>query len=139
MRKFLAIGWCALLAALLFCVGCGTLPPMPAGFEEAAVQSACKEVITQINTGDYQGVIDRWRDAEAQGLTAEFLQEAVGPRLAELGAFTQFGQGLTAGDRVEQTGEEFAYCVMIAEYAGGKARFTVSFDRDMQLIGLYMA
>ncbi len=130
--------WIAAAAALcvLLLTGCGGAK-LPDGFEQEKVLAAAESTLEKINALAYDAVTDELREDLRGQLTAGQLEEAWGARLDELGAFEEIRntsfQG-TAG----QDGEEFAVVILQCAYENGTAIYTLSYDADYALVGLYM-
>ncbi len=127
------------LAAVVCCVllltACGS--KLPEGFEKDAVLEAADAVIAIINTGDFDAVVLEMREDLRSAITAEQLEEVWGARLDELGAYEKVKDSAVQGTK-GQDGEEYAVAAVACGYENGTAVYTLSFDKDYALVGLYM-
>lgn len=134
MRKLWILA--VLLAVCLLLGACA--PKLPEGFSADTLAEQAKSDVVLINTGDYDAVIARVRADLQKSLTAEALDEAWGETLDALGAYTGVKGVSTAGTADQQTGEDYGVAIVVAEYENGTATFTLSYDVDFELVGLYM-
>lgn len=128
----------ALLAAalVLFAAGCTPVPPLPEGFDEDTLMQAAKDTIALLNAQDIDGLRAVSSDTLNTGLTDETLS-AVYTALSAGGAFVEYGEAATFGADDKTTGVQYAVVVMQAKYESKTFTYTLSFDTDMKLVGLY--
>lgn len=136
MRFFLI----AAIIVLAFC-GCssqGTKTPLASPFEEAKVLSAAESAIKLINSGSYQQLTDTMvrQDLRSQ-LSPEVIKNAVEKTMPNAGAFVSFGSEEVKGS-TDSAKNNYAVATVTANYKNMKVIYTVSFDKSMKLIGLFM-
>ena len=141
MKKLL----CAVLAALLLfgLTACGggkseSESTLPDGFDEESVTAEAKEVVSHANDGDYETICGMLRDDLKDQLTPEALEEAWGDTLGGLGAFQEYKTVATASTQDKTTKEDYAVVGLVCTYEKGEGTFTLSFDKDLALVGLYL-
>lgn len=123
----------ALLAAALLAVGlAGCGGSLPEGLEKEDVLTAAKAVVEKLNAGSYSEVQDSMDDTMKAALPADKLAEAWEPYAEKLGAFSGYEKESVAGK------DGYAVAVILAKYETGSVQFTLSFDADLALAGLYM-
>lgn len=137
MKKWMKAA--ALLLALCLCLTGCSKSELPEGLEEAAVEAKGKEVIELIAAGDYEKVMTDYagEDLNAQ-VTAEQLREALQESMTKLGALKEYKKFVTGGASDKESGEEYGVTMITVKYEEGKATFTLSFDLDMKLEGIYV-
>lgn len=128
---------CVLMALLLASLcGCGQ-NKLADCFEEASVNAKAKIVAGMVIDRDFEGVCALFREDIAADLTPEYLEELLSPMLDENGEFQKFQAAACAGQKTPE-GEDMAISMVVARFEDGKRNFTISFDEEMTLIGLYM-
>jgi len=124
------------LAMLLVAFGCSTVPPLSDNFNEEAVKQAAKDVISIFNEQDSTSLMAMSNETLAAALTDEKLQE-IYTAISANGAFVEFGDAVTFGSSDKATGTEYAVVVQQAKYETKDLTYTISFDADMKLAGIY--
>lgn len=129
MKRLIAVCLSALLCAALL-VGCGG--GLSDAYDEDKVISLAHEVVTDLNSNDYDAVVAMMNDKMRAALPTDKLSEAWAPVSEQLGAFDSFIKDATSEK------DSIATIVVLAKYANANLTFTISFDTDLQLVGLYM-
>ncbi len=107
-------------------------------YKEDDVVAKAKTVVDTINTQDYDSVVTLVRsDLQAQ-LSADSLKTAWQPTLDESGAFKEYKTVATYGQKSKSTGEDYAVCVLVCTYEKATRTFTLSFDKNLSVVGMYM-
>lgn len=125
-----------LFAAILmiaFATGCGA-PKLSAKFDEEAVKQKAQNVIALLNAQDSEGI----RELSAQALKGALTDDTFAQIYASLGEGGAFVEvtGITAYGSTN-TGEEYAVTAAQAKYEKKSFTYTISFDTDMNLAGIY--
>lgn len=102
------------------------------------VITRAKKVVEVINTLDYDAMNAELREDLRSALTAEQLKTAWDTKLAGAGSFTEYTTTATAGQKSKSTGEDYAIAILVCKYEKASLTFTISMDKDMQIVGLYM-
>ncbi|HWR19762.1 MAG TPA: DUF3887 domain-containing protein [Clostridia bacterium] len=123
-------------AMLLFAFGCSTVPPLSDNFDEATVKKAAENVIVFFNAQDSEAIRGMSNETLTAVLTDETLQE-IYTAISENGAFVEFGDAVTFGSSDKATGTEYAVVVVKASYETKALTYTISFDTNMKLAGIY--
>lgn len=127
----------AILVLTFAITGCTTSTLSEAYVEEEVIAQA-QQVVEYLNGGDYKAVADMVREDLKEDLSADILENALGEKLDAAGAFQEYTQTVTAGQKDKSTGEEYAIVVAACQYENTKLTFTISMNEEMQLVGLYM-
>jgi predicted small lipoprotein YifL len=133
-KRIVTFAILAVMAAGL-CTGCGS--KLPEGFDADVVTQKATEVVQYLTDRNYQAIEDVARQDVKEALNAGYLEEVLDSTIVALGAFEEISAVALAGVK-GQSQEEYAAAVVIAVYENGKAQYTLSFDIDMALVGLYM-
>lgn len=106
-------------------------------FNEQTVTKKAQEVITLLNANDYETIKNQYADEKMQGLfTGNTMEEAKKQVSKDWGAFCSFSKAYLA--KIEQMGKEIAVIQINVVYEKVSVTFTLSFDKELKLAGLYM-
>jgi hypothetical protein len=126
-----------ILALSLSLFGCaGT--PLPEGFDKDEVGTAAEEIVGLATAGDFDAIIASLREDVAASITADQLKEGWAPAYQKAGAFVSITKTALSGVTDKATGEEYAVAQVLVKHEGGSLVYTLSFDQDMMLVGLYL-
>lgn len=126
----------ALCALLLFAAGCQSVPPLSDSFDEATVKQTARDVVSLINAQDSDGLRAACDQTLAIALTDDKLTE-IYTAISAGGAFSEFGDAIAFGATDKTTGAEYGVVVLQAKYESKTLTYTLSFDTEMKLAGLY--
>lgn len=130
--------WAYLIGALLISfalVSCGQ-KSLPDGFDGDEVLKSARGVVEQLSKKDYTGVVEQFASV-MEGLDEKTLSETMEQKLDDLGEFVSVSSEDLTGGSSEKTGD-FATAVLVCEYQYGSATYTISFDKDGWICGLYV-
>ena len=127
----------SLLLGLVFFLGACAPKGLPEGFDEANVTSIAKEVIVQMSDGDFEAVVEQFSPDMKKALDAKALEDSVGGLLRDLGDFKGYKKVSTTSSENEEIGE-FAVVIITSTYENGNATYTISVDKNDQIVGLYL-
>ena len=124
----------ALSVGMIACAG-GKLPE---GFDKDEVGSAAEEIVGLATTGDYDSIINALRDDLKSSITADQLKEGWAPLFEKAGAFDSITKTVFSSTKDKTTGEAYAVVQVLAKHANANLIYTLSFDKDLALVGLYL-
>lgn len=124
-----------LLAVLSLGVLSGCAAGLPEGFDQAEVDTAAKNVIDLLDRRDSDGLSAILSDDMKVGLT-EDLRAQIFAYLDGAGAVKEIKQLKSAGS--EENGITFVVVVASVQHENTDITYTISFDKDMKLAGLYL-
>jgi len=133
MKKLCLVLLSLLILALLSACG-ATLDSQLAADAEAKAQ----DVVNLICQKDYQAVTDMAREDIRESFSPAFLAEALDPVLEPAGALDHIGKYASTGTQDKATQEVFAVVAVVAHFENGKHTFTITFDENLDLVGLYV-
>ena len=107
-------------------------------FDKDTVEMAAKEVVDQLNSGDYAAIEESYNAAMIIAMQGQKLQDTLQPILDKLGGFEEITNCEVVGSKAQDTKEDLAVALINVKYAEGKVRYTISFDKDMKLAGLFI-
>lgn len=139
MKTKQIIGLTVLLSAVFLLAGCEKKEQLSEVFDAANVKEEAKQVIELINSNDYDTLAnEKWNTALKAQLPAEAMRSSIKPLVDELGTFDSITNEAVTGQQDKDTDQEFAVAVIIAKYEKRKAQYTISFDTDMKVAGVYI-
>lgn len=124
----------ALSVGLLGCAG----TPLPEGFDAEEVGTAAEEIVGLATAGDFDSIIAMLREDIRNTVTVDQLKEGWAPSYEKAGAFVSITKTALTGATDKTTGEEYAVAQVLVKHEGASLVYTLSFDKDMALIGLYL-
>ena len=137
MKKRILTLLCILCTALALCSCTVTGNPIPEGMDEAAVLAAGEEIISDLNEGNWQEIFDQLReDAQASTGSPAAIQAHMESVLAKVGPFEKLKDTMVTGQKVKDTGEQYATAVFYCQHDKNQAMYRIAFSADMELIGL---
>ena len=137
MKKWKTIWLFALvIAAVLLLPACG-LGRLPEGFAREDVEAAARSVVELLNRKDQAALEDLSTPRMKEAMTDKLYQR-VFEDLEALGGFKEVNGIIIQGTTEDKTGEPIAVATVQATYEERDVIFTISFDPDMKLAGLYM-
>lgn len=107
-------------------------------YSEDEVITRAKGFVDTINTLDYDAVVSGIREDLQSQVTAESLKSAWDTQLTDAGAFEEYKTVVTYGQKDKTTGENYAVCVLVCKYENASLTFTISMDKSLEIVGLYM-
>lgn len=124
----------SLLISLLF-VGCSSIPD---GYDQATLESKTQEVIDLMENYQVEKVIERLRADIQAMITSEELLINLEAKYDQVGA-SNAEVKFTIGDTQDpQTDEIYAVVIAQVEHENGTSTYTLSFNLDYELVGLYI-
>ena len=106
-------------------------------YDEKLVTERAKEIVAMINSQNFDQVNAEIRDDLQDQLTAEKLEEGIGAKLVEVGAFIEYQSTATLGQKSKTSGEDYAIVVLVGKYENGNVVYTISMDANLDIVGLY--
>jgi len=124
-----------MVAFLLLCVltGCAG-KTLPEGMTEEKLLAAGREVLLLAVEGEYESVHALLREDVREGVTADQIRELLLSQTEDAGDYKQIEDSMTTAQTAQ--GETFGVAVLYCEYSEDDVLFRISFDREMQFIGL---
>lgn len=105
-------------------------------FSEQAVIEKAKQVIAYLDADDYEAMRALAQDQVAELLTDEVFREGKQLLAEDFGAFVAWGNAYVA--EVTEQGQHAAVIEIGASYEKISVVYTLFFDEEMQLTGIYM-
>lgn len=105
-------------------------------FDKEEVQAKAEQVVYLLDTEDYETLYEESDEKMKSALTKSVIDEAKAAFGADWGAFQAFGNTYLA--EVRQMGKRSAVVQVNVSYENVSVTYTISFDEDMNLSGLWM-
>lgn len=105
-------------------------------FEQNAVEEQAKRVVEELDENDFDTLLEASDEAMQQVLTPEVIENARASISDDWGDFRSYGQMYMS--ELKQNGKLFAATQMTVAYENVSVTYTILFDEDMKLAGLYM-
>lgn len=135
LKNLFTIAFTAVLAIGVL-TACSTPPPLSPDFNEEEVKQAAENVVTLLNAQDKEGLRAIFTEKMNAAITDDvFIQ--IYAAIEGGGKFETIQKTTVAGSTDNNTGEEFATAVVSAKYENKTFTYTISFNKQMQLAGLY--
>lgn len=123
-----------LCAALLITAACSA---QAFEFDKDAAISAAKEVTDLVYMLDFDAVYALFREDVRELVSPEALEAAIAPILDQSGKFAAYEKAKAVSYNDKQYGEIIIVAVQ-AKYENETLIYTVSLDREFNLVGLYI-
>lgn len=129
----------AVLLAVLF--GCWLVPKLGkadgnGGPSEETLTEEAKRVIRCVDAGDYESLNRMMPEQVRQILTEDVIEEAKRQTADDFGEFSSWGDAYVS--EISQQGQYTAVVELMVMYEKVSVIYTVFFDEELRLIGLYM-
>lgn len=125
------------LALSLSLIGCAGAP-LPKGFDADEVGTTAEEIVGYATAGDFDSIVASLRDDLKSNITVDKLKESWAPAYEKAGAFEKVTKTVLSGTKDQTTGEEYAVAQVLVKHANASLVYTLSFDKDMMLVGLFL-
>ncbi len=111
---------------------------LPENFDKDKITDASKYVVEHLSARDYAAVNDITRSDLREALSPEVLSGAVEQLLGSNKQLQSYKKIDIKAAKNKSTGEEYVVSVVKAEYKNKTVTYTLGFDKDMNLIMLYL-
>ena len=130
---------CAVLALTLALglFGCAG-KALPEGFDKDEVGSAAEEIVGLATAGDYDSIVAALRSDLQSSITADQLKEGWAATYEKAGAFKSITKTVLSSTTDATTKEEYAVAQVLVKHENANLVYTLSFDKDLALVGLYL-
>lgn len=125
------------LAVLVFLASCSS-NSIPEGFDEEELTTQAKQIVESLQDARYDQVLAGMREDVQVMLPIETLQEVAEAKFAAVGNFEKYAQIAITDTKDPVTSELYAVVIVVVEYADGKGTFTLTFDKNLSCVGLYI-
>ena len=134
MKRFTAI----LLMLSLITIITGCAPTIPNGYDESVLTATAQTVVQLVNSADYETVISMLREDMQSEVAIDDLAMAYDAPIAEAGAFVSFRDPSFSVTNDQTTGETYCVVELKCKYENKSYNFNVTFNRSMDVVGVFM-
>ena len=138
MKKKLTAALALALTVSMALSGCTITHPLSEEFDEAVVTDAAQAILVKIVDGDYQAVVDAFRDdvVDAYSVNAQTIEDIITDAQKGAGDYVSIEETLVLGGKSKDFDEPFADVSIYCEYEKEDIIFEMSLDTNLELIGL---
>lgn len=136
MKQFKLLG---VLSLLLCLVGCGS-SKLAESYDKDTIYEKAQEVIMLANEGKYDEITklaELPEDTTAEDF-AKLVEEGWNPILKDKGDFVEITQYEIAGQHDKKTDQDYAVIALAVKYNEGTCVYTLYYNEDYELVGLYL-
>lgn len=129
---------CALTAMLTACNFGVQDDPLPEGYDAGAIKAEARKLIEYINEDDWEAfcsvpMTDEMKETMTVGSMEKILNQYIGDR----GAFVKNKSMVVIGAK-DSDGNDYAAAVAVVKYENQSVTYTITYDRDLNLVGFYL-
>lgn len=129
-----AMALIALMALAL--AGCGGTK-LAEGFDEETVEKSAREAVSSLVKGEYDAIVSKMSPDMQAAVPAADLAANMELMNAQTGAFQEYKSVAVVGQEGAD-GTDAAVAVIVAEFENCDVTYTISYNTDMEIIGLWM-
>ena len=133
MKKLLTI----IISVLLTLTLSSCTKELPEQYDEATLLDAALATIELANTLDYEAIASSVREDLYSDTLVEDIKNGWDPILSIAGAYKEYTQ-YQATYTTDEDGYEYAVIAIVCKYENDTLTYTLSYDEDYNLVGLYM-
>lgn len=138
MRRKKKIGLISLLILVcIFTLSACSKNKLSDEFDQGKVEEAAKSIVDMVNKGDAEGIQELSNEQMKQAMTEDVLSQ-VFDAVKQFGEYKEITKIDLTGVEDKSSGQSIAVAVVKAKYAEKDVIYTISFDTDMKLVGLYL-
>lgn len=117
--------------------GCSSGTKLSSDFDEEKVKAAAQEAVDHLVAGEYEECVGLMSEEMQAAISAEALASNMETIIGQKGAFQEYKSSSVVGQK-DNDGTEYAVAVIVAAFEKGNLTFTVSYDKEMKMSGLWM-
>ncbi|MBE0685243.1 MAG: DUF3887 domain-containing protein [Anaerolineaceae bacterium] len=133
--KTLTIFLLSTILSMLLLTACSA-PALSEDFNEEEVKLLAQDVVSPLNAQDSEGLRSLFTEQMNTAITDDVFVQ-IYAAIEGGGKFDSIENITVIGSTDKSTGEEFATAVVTAKYENQTFTYTISFNKHMQLAGLY--
>lgn len=127
-----------LLILIMFVLLSGCANSIPKGFTQEALESKAQSVVSLLQEGNTETVLSLMRSDVAAMITADQLTQVIEAKYASVGAVKETKSFLISDTKDPSTQELYALVIVQVDHEKGRATYTLSFNTNYELVGLYL-
>lgn len=135
MKRLIIVGF--VLVGLALFGGCSEYK-LSDTFDQEEMESAAEQIIAYVNAEDYEALYALFSEDLQESLSVEYLEAELKPIMDQHSGFTRIRKSAVASAYDEETEQDLGVIMVACEYGRKKVRFNISFNTEMELVGLYV-
>ena len=135
LKKYICILLLAVMA--LVCLSGCSSTKLSEDFDEGKVKEAAQKAVDCLIAGHYEDCVAMMGQEMQAALTAEALGENVESVKEKTGEFREYKSTAVIGQK-DSEGADCAVAVVVAAFEKGNLTYNISFNTEMEIIGLWM-
>lgn len=125
------------LAVIFLLTGC-TSTKLAEGYDKKEIKERAEQIINEIQLNGAKAVLqENMREEFAEKMDLDAMEDTVKNLISGQGEFMAYSQETIVGKKYDDTGEDFAVILVTATYKKGEVNYTITFDKDMNIVGFY--
>ncbi|MCF6459547.1 DUF3887 domain-containing protein [Clostridium sp. Cult3] len=137
MKRRTKIGLIALLLVCIFTLSACKKKELSNEFDQEQVEELAISVVDMVNKEDAEGIKAISNEEMKQAMTDDIFEQ-VFDMVKQFGEYKEVSEIDVTGVEDKASKEPIAVVVLKAKYTDKEAIYTISFDTDMKLVGLYV-
>lgn len=129
MKKLYRI--CLVMLCGIMFIGCGA-SKLSSNYSEDKLKKASEEIIANLNDEKYDQIVEKGNDKFKKALPGDKIKTAWEKLNKNIGKYDSISK------IVYQESDGVAIVVANAKYEKGNVQFTLSYDKDMKLVGIFV-
>lgn len=134
--KRIFIVFLVLILSLTACDNKGTVEEMEADQQEKYIKMSEENIII-INEGGFEALDEKYSEEMREAMTKDTVKKSE-EAVEKMGNFQEFGEGAAIYNIDEKNSNKFIVSQIEAIYENGKLIYTINYDLDDNIIGLFM-
>lgn len=108
------------------------------GYDKQVIEDTAIEIIEDIQVRGAKVVLqERMREDFIENIDLDEMDSTCKGAVSEFGGFLTYTQKSVIGRHYDDTDEDFAVALITAVYEDGEINYTLTFDKNMKLVGFY--
>ncbi len=132
-------GWIRLVSVwlIVFAIAGCSSTKLSDAFDEETVKATAQTAVDYLIAGEYGENVAMMSETVKEGLTEEILATNMEAMNELTGAFKEYKSIAVIGQK-DSEGTEMAVAVIVAVFENRNVTYTISFNTDMEVVGLWM-
>ncbi len=137
-KSFAGILVCLCLLVLCFSLTACASTDLAEGFDEETIKKSGEELINQIQlNGTKQVLSERMREDFLKDIDLDTMENTVRNLTKGKGGFISYTEETVIGKYHDEAKEDFGVILITAAYEKGEVNYTITFDKEMKVVGFY--
>lgn len=129
---------CLILVIASLLAGCGDTK-LAEGYDKDKIKQTAEEVITEVQLEGAKKVLEeRMREDFVDNIDLDTMENTVKDLTSGLGSFIAFSQQTVIGQPHDETKEDLAVILVTVTYEKGEVNYTITFDKELNIVGFYV-